>query len=94
VITIGVAGAAKNPQYDVFLNDEQLGKYYFGNDCSVYRSAIHGGYYRKLEVKFPADKLKQGDNKISFKLPRCKPGGGVMYDVVKLEINDKPIAAN
>lgn len=90
IITVGIAGAAKNVQYDVFLNDEMLGKYYFGNDCSVYRSAIRGGYYQKLEVKFPAKLLKQGENKISFKLPHCKPAGGIMYDVVKLEINDKP----
>jgi len=90
IITVGIAGAAKNAQYDVFLNDEMLGKYYFGNDCSVYRSAIRGGYYQKLEVKFPAKLLKQGENKVSFKLPHCKPGGGILYDVVKLEINDKP----
>jgi rhamnogalacturonan endolyase len=91
IITVGIAGAAKNAQYDVFLNDVMLGKYYFGNDCSVYRSAIRGGYYQKLEVKFDAMLLKPGENKISFKLPHCKPGGGILYDVVKLEINDKPL---
>lgn len=93
VLTVGIAGATKNAQYDVLLNGAKLGKYYFGNDASIYRSAIKGGYYQKLEVKFAADLLKRGSNKITFEMPNVKPGGGVMYDVVKLEINDKPLDA-
>lgn len=88
VITVGIAGSSKSPQYQVWLNDKMLGKYYFGNDHGIYRSAIRGSYYQKLEVRFPAELLRQGENRISFKTPHVKHGGGIMYDVVKLELDN------
>lgn len=87
VLTIGIAGSAKNPTLEVWVNGTKTGSYRFGNDASVYRSAIAGGYYYKQLVKFPSTLLKQGENIISLKLPDVKDGGGIMYDVIKLEAN-------
>lgn len=85
-LTIAIAGAAKNPPLEILVNNQPAGSFtHLGNDASVYRSAIAGGYYQKLELKFPASLLQQGDNTISFKTPNTKPGGGIMYDAIKLE---------
>jgi len=85
-LTIALAGAAKNPPLEILVNNQPAGSFnHLGNDASVYRSAIAGGYYQKLELKFPASLLQQGNNTISFKTPSTKPGGGIMYDAIKLE---------
>ncbi|MFA6581423.1 MAG: polysaccharide lyase family protein [Paludibacter sp.] len=89
LLTLGIAGSAKNPRLEIWVNETKTGEYYFGNDHSIYRSAILGGYYQQKEIEFPARLLKQGTNRISFRLPNVKYGGGIMYDVIKLEMNDK-----
>ena len=86
LLTIAIAGAAKNPLLVVSVNGEELGSFKPGNDASVYRSAILGGYYQLKTINFPAAKLKPGGNTITFSLPDVKPGGGVMYDAIKLEV--------
>lgn len=85
LLTIALAGAARNPLFTVYVNDQPVQEFNrLGNDASVYRSAIAGGYYQGLTVKFPASLLKKGTNTVSFVL-KAKPGAGVMYDAVKLE---------
>ena len=49
-LTIGIAGSAKNPTLEILINGNKTGSYHFGNDASIYRSAVAGGYYYKLEV--------------------------------------------
>jgi rhamnogalacturonan endolyase len=85
-LTLGIAGSAKNPQLEILVNGKKVGEYYFGNDHTVYRSSVLGGYYQQQEVLFPADLLHIGTNTIMFKLPNVKSGGGIMYDVIKLEV--------
>lgn len=84
-LTIAVAGAAKKPLLEVWVNNTKVAAQNLGNDASVYRSAVAGGYYQKITVQFDAALLKQKDNVITFKLPDVKNGGGVMYDATKLE---------
>lgn len=85
-LTIAIAGAAKNPPLEILVNNQPAGSFtHLGNDASVYRSAVAGGYYQKLELKFSAMLLHPGNNIISFKTPDTKPGGGIMYDAIKLE---------
>jgi rhamnogalacturonan endolyase len=86
LLTLGLAGSAKNPRLEVWVNNTKVGEYYFGNDHTVYRSAILGGYYQQQEVHFPATLLRDGENTISFRLPNVKYGGGIMYDAIKLEL--------
>lgn len=87
LLTLGIAGSAKNPSLEVWINDNKIGNYHFGNDASVYRSAVAGGYYNKQLVTFPSSLLKKGMNTVALKLPDVKDGGGIMYDVIKLEAN-------
>lgn len=87
VLTLGLAGSAKNPTLEIWVNETKVGAYNFGNDHTVYRSSILGGYYQQQEVRFPASLLKAGENTISFRLPNVKFGGGIMYDAIKLEVS-------
>ena len=86
-LTIGIAGSAKNPTLEILINGNKTGSYHFGNDASIYRSAVAGGYYYKLEVPFESALLKEGENIVELKLPDVKDGGGIMYDVIKMEVN-------
>ena len=88
-LTLAIAGCAKNPALDVLINEQPVenGSLHMGNDASVYRSAILSGYYQEEEIKFAASLLKKGLNTISLRLSSVKPGGGVMYDAIKLEVN-------
>lgn len=85
LLTIAIAGAAKNPTLLVSVNGQAVGSYKPGNDASVYRSAVAGGYYQLLEIPFAASLLQKGDNVITLQLPDVKNGGGIMYDAIKLE---------
>jgi len=87
VLTIGIAGSARNPLLEIWVNGQKTGEFRYGNDASIYRSAVAGGYYYKQEVPFSSSLLKKGGNKISFKLTDVKDGAGIMYDVIKLEAN-------
>jgi rhamnogalacturonan endolyase len=87
ILTIAMAGVAKNPLLEVYVNDQKVASLNkLGNDASVYRSAIAGGYYQQHAIPFDASLLKQGTNIISLTLPNVKPGGGIMYDAIKLEL--------
>jgi rhamnogalacturonan endolyase len=85
LLTLAIAGAAKNPTLEVLVNDSAVWRTRLGNDASVYRSAVAGGYYQMHTVRVPATLLRPGSNTLSLRLPDVKPGGGVMYDAIKLE---------
>ena len=84
-LTIAVAGCARNPQLDVLVNGKTIKTLRMGNDASVYRSAVAGGYYQLKELLFPSSYLVSGDNTIELRMVQCKPGAGIMYDAIKLE---------
>lgn len=80
-----MAGCARNPQLDVLVNGKLIKTLRMGNDASVYRSAVAGGYYQLKELIFPSNYLVQGKNIIELRMVQCKPGAGIMYDAIKLE---------
>lgn len=85
MLTVAIAGAAKNPTFQIYVNNELVKTYKPGNDASVYRSAVAGGFYQLLEIPFNPQLLQKGENTITLKLPDVKDGGGIMYDAIKLE---------
>jgi hypothetical protein len=48
---------------------------------------LGSSYYENKVIRFPASLLKQTDNTVTLRLI----GGSVMYDVIKLEIDDPTI---
>jgi rhamnogalacturonan endolyase len=88
VLTISVAGQTSNPRLQVLVNDNPVGTYTGGNSSAEYRSAILGSSYHENKIiRFPASLLHNGSNVVTLRLD----GGSIMYDAVKLEIDDPKI---
>ena len=85
-MTLAVAGAARDPQLEVQVNDVKVGEYRFENDGTIYRSAVRSGRYRCRQLRFPAELLRPGENTVNLRLVKVGSKGGIMYDTIKLEI--------
>lgn len=85
VFTLGIAGQTSNPTLQILANGSPVGTYSGGNSSALYRSAVLGSsYYETKVVRFPTTKLRVGANTVALRLI----GGSVMYDVIKLEIDE------
>ena len=85
-LTICLAGTARNPSLKISMNGTPITTQTFGNDHSIYRSAILSGYYQQRNIRIPASLLKKGVNEISLTMGLKKNViGGIMYDAIKLE---------
>jgi rhamnogalacturonan endolyase len=85
VLSLGIAGQTNDPRLQVSANGHPVGVYTGGNSSALYRSAILGSSYEELKIlRFPAAALRKGPNVVTFHMVK----GSVMYDVVKLEIDD------
>ncbi|QES88121.1 polysaccharide lyase family protein [Rhizosphaericola mali] len=83
-LEIAIAGVARNPKLTILLNDQPIGDLNnLGNDHSIYRSAILGGYYILKKFKIPIN-LINSDNTLELKLEKVPRGGGYMYDAIRL----------
>jgi rhamnogalacturonan endolyase len=88
VLTIGVAGQTKNPVLQVLVNNTLVGAYSGGNSAAGYRSAVLGSsYYENKVIRFASSLLRKGANTVTLRLTR----GSILYDVLKLEIDDPNI---
>jgi rhamnogalacturonan endolyase len=88
VLTIGIAGQTSSPNLQVLVNNRPVGSYSGGNSSAGYRSAILGSsYYENKVIRFPSSLLHSGVNAATLRLS----GGSIMYDVVKLEMDDPKI---
>ncbi len=85
VLTASIAGAARNPAVEVYINDNKVDTWAFGNDGTIYRSAVLGGRHQLKSISFPASYLIKGENTVKFKMYGVKEKGGLMYDCIKLE---------
>ena len=85
-LTIALAGAARNPHLDAFVNGNHLVNVGLGNDESLYRSCLEGGAFQVITAAVPAADLVKGANSATFTLStKGAAGAGVYYDIVKLE---------
>jgi rhamnogalacturonan endolyase len=85
-LTLCLAGTARYPNLKVSLNSIPLYSFNFGNDASIYRSAILGGYYQQRTIKISSSLLRKGQNEISLTLGIKKTViAGIIWDAIKLE---------
>jgi rhamnogalacturonan endolyase len=86
VLTLGIAGQTSNPELRVYLNGSHIGDYAGENSSALYRSAVLGSSFSECKTfRFPASKFRQGANVVTLRL---FGRGSVMYDTVKLEVDD------
>jgi rhamnogalacturonan endolyase len=86
-LTLSIASVSQNPRLSVSVNGTSIFNQTFGNDGTLYRSALTSGRYQLLTVVFPASYLTVGaaSNTMAFNLDSPGPATGIMYDLVKLE---------
>jgi rhamnogalacturonan endolyase len=88
VLTLSIAGQTSNPKLQVFVNNTSVGAYSGGNSDAGYRSAVLGSSYHEDKIiRFPASLLQTGTNTVTLRLSH----GSIMYDELKLEIDDPKI---
>jgi rhamnogalacturonan endolyase len=90
-LSIPIASVARGPVVDVYVNGTKVDtlNYSLENDQTTYRSANQSGKYRSNEITFPASLLKEGKNEVTFDMTKVSSNGGIMYDMIKLEVKDK-----
>jgi rhamnogalacturonan endolyase len=88
-LTIAIAGVSQNPQLSVSINGHAVFNQTFGNDGTLYRSALTSGRYQLVRVTFPGSYLVVGaapaTNTLAFDMTSAGSGSGIMYDLIKLE---------
>jgi rhamnogalacturonan endolyase len=85
-LTIALAGAARDPHVNVFVNGFQVLSQGLGNDETLYRSCLEGGLFQMLTVTVPTADLLNGANTATFNMnTKGNAGAGVYYDIVKME---------
>ena len=84
-LTVALAGAARNAHLDIAVNNQNVLSQGFGNDESLYRSALEGGLFQMLKATVPAADLAAGANSATFTISNATGGAGIYYDIVKME---------
>jgi rhamnogalacturonan endolyase len=87
--------AASTRSIDVTVNDKPAGTIdrLPGGDATITRHGIQGIWYER-ELAFDAALMKQGDNTLTLIVPAGPVNNGVIYDYLRLELDDaKPFAA-
>jgi rhamnogalacturonan endolyase len=85
VLTIALAGAARQPHLTAAVNTHSLVSVDLPNDQSLYRSCLEGGQFQVITATVPATDLVAGPNTATFAVVPSSAGSGLFYDIVKLE---------
>jgi hypothetical protein len=85
-LNIALAGEARNAHLTARVNGHQVSDTGFGNDQSLYRSALQGGSFTLVTANVPAADLVAGANNVALVMnTKGSSGAGVYYDIVTLE---------
>ena len=86
-LRLALCGTATR-QLDVTVNDRPAGVITLGqNDTAIARHARQGMWYER-ELTFPASLLKPGTNVLKIILPAGPINNGIIYDYVRLELDE------
>jgi len=88
ILRLAICGVGNNTHIDVGANGQPAGSVMglrYVNATS--RDGI-GGYWLERDVTFAASMLHQGDNTITLTIPSGALTNGIMYDYVRLELNE------
>ena len=88
VISIATAGSDMSPSLGVLVNEKQVATIRLDDDAGIRRSATLAGQYHLYVVSFDAALLREGGNVIALRLTNRGPWGAVMYDCLRLELEE------
>src|SRR6185437_14556154 len=79
---------------EVSVNDKPAGEIdHLIGDGTITRHGNHGIWYER-ELAFDASLMKQGDNVLTLTVPEGPVNNGVMYDYLRLELDEKASVAS
>ena len=79
---------------EVSVNDKPAGEIErLIGDGTITRHGNHGIWYER-ELAFDASLLKQGDNVLTLTVPEGSVNNGVMYDYLRLELDENASVAS
>ncbi|CAG9766945.1 unnamed protein product [Ceutorhynchus assimilis] len=81
ILRVALAAVSRKPHLQVFVNGHRVGNIYYGNDQSVYRSAMNSGTYYSNVFNVSAAQVVSGENSVSIYMTL----GQIMYDVISLQ---------
>lgn len=87
--------AASTRIIEVSVNGKLVGRVpdLLGGDSTVVRHGIQGVWYER-EVGFDASLMKPGANELTLTVPAGPLNNGVIYDYIRLELDETPAAHN
>ena len=85
-LTIATAGAANGTRCNVWVNDKKVQLIRTVNDSGIYRSAMQSGKDGLYTLDLDAKHFQKGQNTITLEVWGIKKLGGIMYDIIKLEV--------
>lgn len=85
-LTVAIAGVSGNPHLTILVNGKEIKNLAYQNDAATYRAAVRSARYQLEDITFPADLLTPGENTVRLNMTAVGKNGGIMYDVIKLEI--------
>ncbi|KAK0102170.1 hypothetical protein ONS95_001033 [Cadophora gregata] len=88
VLTISLAGWSQSSNLDVSLNGNAVPSFVTANlksDPALYRSGTTAGEWRLYEFEVAGGVLREGENRLAFKVTRSTLWRGFMWDSVVLE---------
>lgn len=87
-LRVALTGTGSDPLLQLSVNGEEAGVIRFGtNDGALGRHQIRGDWREQVGL-FPAALLKKGRNTLSLTVPAGNPNAGVIYDYLRLELDD------
>jgi rhamnogalacturonan endolyase len=92
ILRLAICGTGTR-SLDVSVNGESVGQVVLGQPEGVItRHQVQGLWYER-ELEFDAARLKAGDNTLTLTVPAGSINDGVVYDYVRLELDDAEVTA-
>jgi rhamnogalacturonan endolyase len=88
VLRLAICGVGNSTHIDVGANGQPVGSVLGLRYINATSRDGIGGYWIERDVTFDASVLKQGDNTVTLTVPAGSLTNGIMYDYLRLELNE------
>lgn len=87
-LRLAFSGKGSDPSMHIMVNGEDVQQIDPGlSGGAMFRHQVHG-IWSEIEVSFDADRLHTGENTITLVVPEGSVNNGVVYDYIRLELDD------
>lgn len=87
-LRIAISGTGGRPVVDLTINGQKQTPISFGRDDGTLKRHQVNGVWKLIDTPFEARLLRAGENTITLTVPAGKLSDGVVYDYLRLELDD------